>query len=142
MKYELKTKATSVSVEKFIAALKDTSVQKDCKTIIALMKKATNAKPTMWGPSIIGFGRYHYVYDSGHEGDMCITGFSPRKPYLTLYVMGGSPGNKDLLKKLGKHKTGKACLYIKSLNDVDVNVLEKLIKRSVEFVKKKYTPAK
>lgn len=138
MAYKLKTKATSVSVDKFISVLKDSSLQKDCRTIIKLMKKATNAAPKMWGPSIIGFGKYHYVYNSGHEGDMCITGFSPRKSYLTLYVMGDCPGVKELLKKLGKHKTGKACLYIKSLADVDIKILEEIINRSVDYIKKKY----
>jgi hypothetical protein len=132
MAYELKTKPTKVAVTKFLA---DQSAErkKECKTIIALMKRVTKESPKMWGPSIIGFGTYHYKYASGHEGDMCITGFSPRKAALTLYVMPGfERRHGDLMKKLGKYKAGKSCLYVKRLSDIDLGVLEKLIAASVK----------
>jgi hypothetical protein len=92
----------------------------------------------MWGPSIVGFGKYHYKYESGHEGDACLTGFSPRKQNITLYVMPGATQHADLLKNLGKHKAGKGCLYIKKLEDVNAGVLESLVKHSVDSLKKKY----
>ena len=138
---ELKTKPTEVSVADFLAKVESEQVRDDCREIIKLMKKVTGSPPKMWGPSIIGFGQYHYKYESGHEGDMCITGFSPRKGNLTLYVLGNFPGQDDLLKKLGKCKVSKACLYVKKLEDIDMGVLEKIIKKSVDFTKKKY-PAK
>src|ERR1700704_4017459 len=97
---EIKTKQTEVSVEDFLSKVADEQVRKDCKVIIKLMRKATGSPPKMWGPSIVGFGKYHYKYDSGHEGDTCLTGFSPRKPAITLYVMAGMPGQAELLKKL------------------------------------------
>jgi hypothetical protein len=102
------------------------------------MKKITGEEPKMWGPTIVGFGQYHYKYESGHEGEACLTGFSPRKQNLTLYVMPGLAESTDLLKKLGKHKAAKGCLYIKRLADVDLDVLKKLIKNTVDFLKKKY----
>lgn len=134
MAYELKTKPTKVTVTKF---LEDQSAErkKECREIIALMKRVTKAQPTMWGPSIIGFGTYHYKYASGHEGDMCIAGFSPRKNALTLYVMPGFEKYGDLMKKLGKYKAGKSCLYVKKLSDIDLGVLEKLITASVKRAK-------
>jgi len=116
----------------------DEQVRDDCFALIKVMKKVTGSAPKMWGPSIIGFGKYHYKYDSGHEGDSCLTGFSPRKQNITLYVMPGFTRHGDLLKKLGKHKAGKGCLYIKKLEDVNVTVLEKLIEQSVDYLKNKY----
>lgn len=106
-----------------------------------MMKSVTGSAPKMWGPSIVGFGQYHYKYESGHEGYSCLTGFSPRKGNLTLYVLAGFTGQEALLKKLGKHKASKGCLYIKKLEDVDMTMLEKIVKGSVDFLKKKY-PAK
>jgi uncharacterized protein DUF1801 len=136
---EIKTKATEISVESFLdSKAPDGPLRKDCNTLIRIMKKVTGSAPKMWGPSIIGFGKYHYKYESGHEGDMCLTGFSPRKPNISLYVMAGLPGQEELLKKLGKHKASKGCLYIKKLEDVDLAVLESIIKRAVDHVKKKY----
>ena len=102
------------------------------------MKKVTGAKPAMWGPSIVGFGSYHYKYASGHEGDSCLVGFAPRKNELSIYIMSGFDGHAALLKKLGKHKTAKACLYVKKLDDVDLGVLEELVRRSVAHVKTKH----
>ena len=136
---ELKTKPTDQSVEKFIDQVSNEEVRDDCYELVKLMTKVTGSKPKMWGPSIVGFGKYHYKYDSGHEGDMCITGFSPRKPNLTLYVMAPFPGQGALLRKLGKHKASKACLYIKRLRDVDIQVLDQLVSRSVEWVKQRYS---
>ena len=136
-----KTKPTQQSVQDFLDKIENEQVRDDCYALIKLMKKATGSEPKMWGPSIIGFGKYHYKYDSGHEGDSCLTGFSPRKQNISLYVMPGITDHQDLLKDLGKHKAAKGCLYIKKLDDVNVNVLEKLVKRSVETLKKQY-PAK
>jgi hypothetical protein len=128
---ENKTKQTKASVDKFIKAIKDENIRKDCYTIIKIMKSVTKEEPKMWGPSIIGFGTYHYKYASGREGDMCIAGFSPRKQNLTVYLDPGFEKQKALLEKLGKHKTSKVCLYIKSLKDVDVKILKELIANSV-----------
>jgi hypothetical protein len=135
---ENKTKQTKASVDKFIDAIKDESIQSDCYKIIKIMKSVTKEEPKMWGPSIIGFGSYHYKYASGREGDMCIAGFSPRKQNLTIYLMPGFGTQQDHLKKLGKYKTSKVCLYIKSLNDIDVKVLKEMISHSVKEMKKLY----
>jgi hypothetical protein len=129
---ELKTKKTSASVSAFLDSVADESVRKDCRTLVQMMKKATKAQPKMWGPSIVGFGDYRYKYESGREGDWFRAGFSPRKNALTLYVMSGIPKHAELMSKLGKHKIGKGCLYIKHLSDVDMKVLEQLIERSVK----------
>ena len=129
---ELKTQPTKASVSEFVQSLPDASRRKDCKTLIRMMKKVTRAQPKMWGPSIVGFGDYRYKYESGREGDWFRAGFSPRKNALTLYVMSGVPKHAELMSKLGKHKTGKGCLYIKQLADVDMRVLEQLIERSVK----------
>ena len=137
-KYEAKTKPTSVSPAKFIAAIADESLRKDCQVIMKLMKSVTGEPPKMWGPSIIGFGSYHYKYASGHEGDACLVGFAPRKPNIVLYVMAGFAQRDALLAKLGKHRTGKACLYIRSIKDVDMQVLESLVSGSVRHMKKLY----
>ena len=134
---ELKTKPTTVSVDAYIAKIADDGRRKDCKALVAIMKRVTKSKPVMWGPSIIGFGAYHYKYASGHEGDSCLAGFASRKD-LTIYLMGGFPGHAALMKKLGKHKMSKACLYVKKLDDVDLGVLEELIRRSTEYYRDKY----
>lgn len=134
---ENKTRQTKASVDKFISAIKDDNIQKDCYTIIKIMKSVTKEEPKMWGPSIIGFGTYHYKYASGREGDICMAGFSPRKQNLTIYLLPGFEKQKALLEKLGKHKTSKVCLYIKSLKDVDLKVLRELIANSVNDLKKK-----
>lgn len=136
-----KTKPTVESVENFLNKIKDEGVRDDCHAITKIMKKATGSLPRMWGSNIVGFGTYHYKYESGHEGDACLTGFSPRKQNITLYVMPGASTRDDLLTKLGKHKAGKGCLYIKKLDDMNVPILEMFIKESVNFLKEKY-PAK
>ena len=136
---EQKTRPTELSVESFLDAIADEGVRDDCAALVKLMKKVTGAKPKMWGTSIVGFGQYHYKYESGHEGDSCLTGFSPRKQNITLYVMPGFAEQSDLQSKLGKHKAGKGCIYIKSLADVDVKVLEKMIDHSVKHLQGKYS---
>jgi len=129
---DLKTVPTKVSVDKFLKGITDEKKREDCYQILEMMKTATKAEPKMWGTSIVGFGNYHYVYESGREGDWFIMGFSPRKQNLTLYSMGGFIQFDDLVQKLGKHSTGKGCLYINKLEDVDTKVLKKLIKESVK----------
>jgi hypothetical protein len=126
-----KTKPTKLSVDGFINALTDQKQRADAKALVKVMQRATGEMPKMWGPSIIGFGRYHYAYDSGREGDMPLAGFSPRKAAIVLYMMTGFSNSEALLAKLGKHTTGKACLYVKRLADVDQKVLETLIVKSV-----------
>jgi hypothetical protein len=128
---ENKTKATKVSVAAFVDALTDDTKRADTKALVKMMQSATGEKPAMWGPSIIGFGSYHYVYESGREGDMPLVGFSPRKAAIVLYSMTGAKGAEALLAKLGKHTTGKGCLYVKKLADVDEKVLERLVVASV-----------
>jgi hypothetical protein len=126
-----KTKPTEVTVPAFLATVADETQRADAKALVKIMQRATGEKPKMWGPSIIGFGSYHYTYDSGREGDMPLTGFSPRKAALVLYGLLGSPESGALLEKLGKHSTGKGCLYIKKLTDVDSKVVEELVVKSV-----------
>jgi hypothetical protein len=133
---ELKTKVNKASVDKFLMDVKDEQKREDCYKILEIMQRATKAEPRMWGASIIGFGSYHYKYVSGREGDWMLTGFSPRKQNLTLYIMPGFEEYDSLMKKLGKHSTGKSCLYIKKLEDVDIKVLKELVAKSVEKMKK------
>lgn len=137
-KYELKTKTTPVSVSEFIDAVADNQQRADAQTISAMMERLSRHPPEMWGPSIIGFGQYHYKYDSGHEGDMARIGFSPRKAQLVLYLADGFTGHAEMMARLGKHKTGKSCLYINRLSDVDVAVLEQLCTESLNWMAAKY----
>jgi hypothetical protein len=127
---EMKTKVNETSVEGFLNKIEDEQKRKDCFEIVTVMKQLTKEEPKMWGPAIIGFGSYHYKYESGREGDMMQIGFSPRKQNITLYIgLGDNPENQ-LLEKLGKYTTGKGCLYIKKLADVDRNILQELIAES------------
>ncbi len=135
---ELKTKPNSASVADFLATVDDPQKRTDCKKIAAMMRRATGKRAKMWGPSIIGFGSYHYKYASGQEGDWMITGYSPRKQAITLYIMPGFKQFDALMKKLGKYKTGKSCLYVKKLADIDEGVLETLITKSVDHMRKTY----
>lgn len=135
---ELKTKKRTASVEKFLGAVKDEQARADCRAIVKMMRKATGAAPKMWGPSIVGFGDYHYKYASGREGDWFLTGFSPRKGQLSLYILSGFGRYPELMKKLGKYKTGGSCLYVKRLADVDAKVLNELILESIRHLKKTY----
>lgn len=135
-KTELKTKKTEASVEDFLNSIEDEKVRADCLKISSMMEKATGAKPKMWGANIVGFGKRLLKYESGRELDWMEIAFSPRKQNITLYLTDDNDRNRELLDKLGKHKTGKGCLYIKKLSDVDESVLEKLIVKSVEDLKK------
>lgn len=127
-----KTQETEASVEDFLNAIEDETVRNDCKVISKMMSKATNAEPKMWGASIVGFGWRHIKSAAGREVDWCIIGFSPRKANISLYMSLGTGWNNDLLAKLGKHKTGLGCLYVKKLSDVDIEVLEEMIINSAK----------
>ena len=135
---ETKTKPTAVSVDSFLDAVPDPQRRADGKALRAMFERITGEPAAMWGPSIVGFGTYHYKYDSGREGDMCRLGFSPRKAELVLYVLTESEGEDALLARLGKHKTGKCCLYIKKLSDVDQGVLEELTVHTLDYMGEKY----
>ena len=133
---ELKTKRNDQSVETFLNRIADAKKRRDAFVIVDLMRKVTQAEPKMWGSSIVGFGSYHFKYASGREGDWFITGFSPRKQNLTLYIMPGFEQYGALLKKIGKHKTGKACLYINKIDDIDLPTLKELVKQSAKHMTK------
>ena len=131
---ELKTKETTESVSAFLDRIADESRREDCRAVVDIMQSVTKEEPRMWGTSIVGFGRYQYKYKSGREGEWMITGFSPRKGDLTLYIFGGFDKFSDLLPNLGKYKTAGSCLYIRKLADVDVKVLRKLVTKSVKLM--------
>lgn len=135
---ENKTQPTDQSVQSFIDVLEDQQKIADSYSLIELMKDVTGCEPTMWGPSIIGFDQYHYKYDSGREGDFLKVGFSPRKRELSIYIMSGFKKHNELMKKLGKHRTGKSCLYVKKLDEIDMKVLRELVEESVKYVDEKY----
>ncbi len=136
---ELKTRPTDASVEAFLDAVEDERKRSDARVVAGMMAEITGATGVMWGSSIVGFGSYHYRYASGREGDFLETGFSPRKRALTLYVMAGFSEYDDLLDRLGKHTTGKSCLYVKRLSDIDLDVLRELLERSVAHIREKYS---
>jgi hypothetical protein len=129
-----KTLETNNSVAEFLNTVSDKQKRDDCFALAKLVTNITGYEPKMWGTSIVGFGSYHYRYGSGHEGDSCIVGLSPRKQNITMYLMGGFHTNPQLLQKLGKYKTGKGCLYINSLDTVDINVLEQIISNSARIL--------
>ena len=133
-----KTAPTSVSVDEHIAAIPDEDRRRDCQTLVRLLGKITKEKPRMWGPTIVGFGSYHYRYESGREGDSCLTGFAARGRELVVYLVAGGPDQEALLSKLGRHRMGKACLYIRRLSEVDMVVLEQLVSGSVAEVKRRH----
>jgi len=137
---KLKTKLTDASVTDYLNAIENEQVRQDCFVIMEIMQDATKAKPQMWGDSIIGFGTYHYVYDSGWEGDWPIISFSPRKQNITLYIMAGFEQYEELLAGLGKHTHAKSCLYIKRLSDIHLPTLVELIQASVEYMTAAYKP--
>lgn len=134
---ELKTRPTDVPVIEFIERAAQGQRKTDCLTVMEMMRDATGADPVMWGKSIVGFGRYRYKYASGRQGEFMLTGFSPRKNDLTLYIIPGFDRYRDLLDRLGKHRTGKSCLYLKRLSDVDQSVLQTLIEKSVKAMSAK-----
>ena len=135
---ENQTVATRASVSGFLAKVKDKQKRADSQVLVKMMQEATGEKAVMWGPAIVGFGSLHYKYASGREGDMPVIGFSPRKQDLTLYIGGGLENYKDLLARLGKHKTSKVCLYVKRLDDVDLPTLKKLMHESIKRVRKQH----
>lgn len=135
---EAKTKATTASVEAYLSGIEDESRREDCRAIMALMSRVTKQKPVMWGSGIVGFGSYHYRYDSGRKGDACITGFSSRKSDISIYLVAEGPERRALLAKLGKHRIGKSCLHIRRLGEVDGEVLEELIASSLAEVRRRY----
>ena len=135
---ENKTKATDASVEAYLPAIEDPAARQDCSVVVQLMGKITGQPPVMWGPTIVGFGSYHYRYASGREGDACIAGFASRKPNICIYLLADSDSQQALLAKLGKHRMTKACLYIRRLSDIDIKVLEKLIATSVAEVERRH----
>lgn len=137
-KYEAKTKQTALSPEGFIAAMEDGPRKADAQVALKWMSKVTGLKPKMWGPSIIGFGRYAYTYDSGHSGEAMLTGFSPRKANLVFYIMPGYEDQAAQLARLGKHKLGKSCLYINKLSDIDMSVLAEIVQDGVAYMRKNY----
>jgi hypothetical protein len=139
---KLKTKPTDVSPDRHIAGIANDEQRDDARTLLALMRRVTGQEPKMWGPSIVGFGSYHYKYASGHEGDSAIAGFAARGKELVVYIAGDFEGRDDLLTRLGKHRTGKVCLYIRRLAQVDLKVLETLIARSVAEMNRRYPAAR
>jgi len=135
---DLKTRPTGAVVKAFLDGIADDETRRDCRRLVAIMRKATGSGPKMWGSSIVGFGTYHFEYESGREGDWFLTGFSPRKRDVTLYIMAGFSRYGALMRKLGKHKTGKSCLYLRRLSDVDLDVLTDLVSASVAHMRKTY----
>ena len=133
-----KTTQTNISVTDFINKVKDATKRKDSFSLIELIKQQTELDPKMWGPSIVGFGSYHYKYDSGHEGDSPLVGFSPRAAAITLYLSGHFEKREELLEKLGKHKTEKGCIYIKKLDDIDIQTLKIMITNHIKHIQKLY----
>lgn len=132
---ELKTRKTGASVAAFIAGIEDETVRKDCKALLSLLKEATGSQARMWGPAIVGFGDFQYQYPNGDEVDWFLAGFSPRKQNLTMYLMSGYEPFPELLQKLGKHSTGRSCLYFKRMSDIHQPTLKKLIQQSVKRMK-------
>lgn len=135
---EIKTKPTGASVQEYIASRASEEQAADCESLMAMLKKLTKQEPRMWGPSIVGYGSYRYTYASGHSGEMCIAGFAIRGRELVVYLTAEDPEQAALLSKLGKHKMSKSCLYFKRLADLDTKVLEQLISRSIDEVKRRY----
>jgi hypothetical protein len=134
---ELKTKPTTASVAAFLKAIADPARRRDCVAVKQIMQRATRSKPRMWGTSLVGFGSYKYTYPSGQQGEWFLTGFAPRKQNLTLYIMAGFGFKKDLMRRLGKFTTGRSCLYIKQLADVDTKVLDQLVRASVKYMRQR-----
>lgn len=139
-KAENKTKPTEIDPKDFVAAVESDRRRADAEVLLDFFERVTGLQPKMWGPSLIGYGRYHYKYESGREGDMLMTGFSPRKANLVMYIMPGyrSEAMQEKLSRLGKHKLGKSCLYINKLADVDMEVLEEIVRDGVDYMRENY----
>lgn len=138
---ESKTKPTSGSAAAFIARVADPGRRADAEALVEIFQRATGEPAVMWGPSIVGFGAYHYKYESGREGDMCLVGFSPRSSALVLYARSGAKGEDKRLAALGKHKTGSGCIYVKRLADLDLEILEELVRASADHMRARHQPA-
>ncbi|WHY78439.1 DUF1801 domain-containing protein [Neobacillus sp. WH10] len=138
MSYQQKTKETNNSVVEFIESVDNQKKREDAYKLVDIFTDTTGYEAKMWGPSIIGFGSYHYKYESGHEGDAPLVGFSPRKAKISLYFAPGDSKREELLKEFGKHTTGKGCVYINKVADIDISVLQELIKQSVQFLQATY----
>ncbi|MEM6845602.1 MAG: DUF1801 domain-containing protein [Bacteroidota bacterium] len=134
----LKTQPYDRDIPEFLSAVEDTQKREDCFTLLELMKEETGEEPQYWHNNMVGFGQYHYRYPTGTEGDWFLTGFSPRKKNLTIYIMAGFDRYDDLMVKLGKYKTGKSCLYVNRLSDIDLEVLKELVNESVAYLQDKY----
>ena len=137
-KSENKTQPTTASVEAFLQSIEHETRRADGFALLELFNRITGMKPKMWGPSIVGYGRYHYKYESGREGDFLLTGFSPRKSALSIYIMPGYRDMSEKLERLGKHKTGRSCLYINKLDDIDLTVLEEIVLDGIAYMKERY----
>lgn len=137
-KSENKTQPTKRSVKEFIDQIEDEQMKKDCKSLAKFMEQVSGEKPVLWGDAIVGFGKYHYKYESGREGDSCVVGFAPRKQNIAIYTHCSLPDNDKLLKSLGKFKNGKACLNVKKLDDIKLDVLEQILKQGIQNVSDKY----
>lgn len=137
-KAENKTKPTGIPVDDFLAAVPDPQRREDARTVRAMMERLSGHPATMWGPSIVGFGKYHYRYESGREGEFARIGFSPRSKELVLYLIGGFPRHQEIMDRLGKYRTGKSCLYVKRLSDIDGDALEELVAEGLAFMREKY----
>ncbi len=135
---KLKTKPTKIKVSSFLDKVEDEKKRKDCRELVALMRSVSGINPKMWGSAIVGFGSYHYKYNSGREGDWMVTGFSPRKQNISIYIMPGFSDYGAMMNKLGKYTTGKSCLYVKELDDIDRGILRKLVEKSVADMKQMY----
>jgi hypothetical protein len=134
----LKTQPYDRNIPEFLSKVENPQKREDCFTLLELMKEETGEEPQYWHSNMVGFGQYHYKYDSGNEGDWFLTGFSPRKQNLTIYIMSGLERYEELMEKLGKYKTGKSCLYVKRLSDIDLDVLRALVQQSVSYMREKY----
>jgi hypothetical protein len=135
---EQKTRQTEASAQTYLETIEDKQRRLDCLAIAEIMSRVTKEQPRMWGTSIVGFGSYHYKYESGHEGDACLVGFASRKDAISLYILSGFESREGLLAELGKYKSGKGCLYIRHLSDINVPVLEKLVSESVATLRRRY----
>jgi len=136
---ELKTKPNNQNVDDFLKKLSDPAKRKNCHRVLDIMKQITQQEPMMWGDSMVGFGNYHYQYTSGREGNWFLTGFSPRKQSLTIYIMSGFDQFEHLMSQLGKYKNSKSCLYVKKLDDIDLGILKELIAESIKLLSKRYS---
>lgn len=136
---ELKTKPNNQNVDDFLKKLSDPAKRKNCHQVLDIMKQITQQEPKMWGDSMVGFGNYHYQYTSGREGNWFLTGFSPRKQSLTIYIMSGFDQFEHLMSQLGKYKNSKSCLFVKKLDDIDLGILKELIAESIKLLSKRYS---